>query len=368
MGYSLTTLREAGKAGLNVTLLGLGCVQIGGWPRFLDEAEAVSALEGAWSSGVRLFDTAPMYGFGVSEERLGHFLQTKPREEFVISSKVGRLIGPADSDVADESFWRGAPLRKAWFDFSYDGVMRSVEESLMRLGLSSIDMLHIHDPDLHYEAAIDGAYRALDELRRTGAIQAVGAGMNQTQMLTRFAEDGVFDCFLIAGRYTLLDHDEALRNLLPVCRAKGISLLIGGVFNSGVLIDPKPGAFFDYERLDEGWRERVLDHGVRQIEPHETGAYWLSRAQEIAAICERHGVPLPAAALQFAAAEPAVASIVVGAGKPGRMRECGDLLAYNIPSDLWTELRQQDLLHADAPILFSGLSKTMAVHTAPVSI
>lgn len=218
-----------------------------------------------------------------------------------------------EKTAGEDAFWQGAPARKYHFDFSYDGVMRSVEDSARRTGIDRFDMLLIHDADRHYQEAVDGAYRALDRLRSDGTVKAIGAGMNQNAMLARFARDGVMDILLLAGRYTILDH-SALDDLFPACAERGTSILIGGVFDSGMLNDPSPKASFDYVTADGKWRENVLDHGVRTPEGHETGAYWVGRALAIEKVCDRYQVPLSAAALQFSAALPQVSSIAVGAG------------------------------------------------------
>lgn len=214
------------------------------------------------------------------------------------------------------------------FDFSAEGVLRSVDESLERLRLDRIDVVHVHDPDDHYEAALTQAYPALDRLRGEGAIGAIGAGMNQVEMLVRFAREADFDCFLVAGRYTLLDQ-TALPQLLPLCRERNIAVIVGGVYNSGILVDPKPGATFDY----------------RPALPS-----WLERAQKLRAICDRHAVPLMAAAIQFPLAHPAVASLLVGARSKTELEENLDLLALPIPAELWTELRSEGLLPEEAPV------------------
>ena len=227
-----------------MTRLGLGTAPLGGLFEAVADDEAHRVVETAWQAGMRFFDTAPLYGHGLAEQRLGAVLGSKPRDEFVLATKVGRLLRAGAPPDPSQSY-HGVPAVNPVFDFSYDGVMRSVEESLARLGMDRIDILHIHDPDDHYEEAISGAYRALDRLRAGGSIAAVGAGMNQAEMLTRFAREADFDCFLLAGRYTLLDR-IALKELLPVCVERGIAIIAGGVFNSGILADPKPGTTYNY--------------------------------------------------------------------------------------------------------------------------
>lgn len=234
-----------GRTGLTVSRLALGGAPLGGQLVPPDEGTVPAIVQRAYQLGLRHFDTAPLYGSGTSERRLGGALRGLPREELVLATKVGRLLRPQQPpDGATPGTPASAPALRPVFDFSYDGVMRSVEESLERLGLDRVDVLHIHDPDRHYDDARSGAYVALDRLRREGRIRALGAGMNQAEMPARFARELEMDCFLLAGRYTLLDQ-AAWRELLPLCVEKGIAVIIGGVYNSGILTDPRPGATFN---------------------------------------------------------------------------------------------------------------------------
>jgi D-threo-aldose 1-dehydrogenase len=315
-----------GRTALTVTRFGLGTAPLAGLFEAVDEATGVGVIERAWESGIRFFDTAPLYGHGLAEMRLGKVLKQKPRDEFTLASKVGRLLR-ADALPEPGQSWRGTPPVNPVFDFSYDGVMRSFEESMERLGLDRIDILHIHDPDNHYDAALAGAYRALDRLRSDGAIGAVSAGMNQAEMLTRFAREGDFDCFLLAGRYTLLDQ-VALKELLPECIKRGIAIIAGGVYNSGILADPKPGAHYNY-----------------QTAPAEL----LERARRIRDVCTRNGVPLKAAATQFPLGHPAVTCVVVGCRNAAQLDESLAMFEFEIPPQLWRDLKAERLLPADAP-------------------
>src|SRR5438046_8136606 len=206
---------QLGATPLRVTRLGLGTAPLGGLFTAVADDEAQRVVEAAWQAGIRFFDTAPLYGHGLAERRLGEVLRTKPRDEFVLATKVGRLLREGAPPDPSQSY-KGVPAVNPVFDFSYDGVMRSVEESLSRLGLDRIDVLHIHDPDDHFDEALTGAYRALDRLRSEGSIRAVGAGMNQSEMLVRFAREADFDCFWLAARHTLLDRSGAAA-LLPLC-------------------------------------------------------------------------------------------------------------------------------------------------------
>ena len=315
-----------GRTSLNVTRFGLGTAPLAGLFEAVDDYQAMQVIDHAWDDGIRFFDTAPLYGHGLAELRLGRFLRHQPRGEFVLASKVERLLR-ADAPPEPGQSFRGTLPVNPMFDFTYDGVMRSVEESLERLGLERIDILHIHDPDDHYEEALKGAYRALDRLRADGVIRAVGAGMNQAEMLTRFAREGNFDCFLLAGRYTLLDQ-VALKELLPLCLERGIAIIAGGVYNSGILADPKPGAHYDYQ---------------------DAPAPLLERAVRMRAVCERYGVPLKAAAVQFPMGHEAVTAVMVGCRSKAQLEESLRMFEMEIPSALWSDLKAEGLLGAEVP-------------------
>jgi D-threo-aldose 1-dehydrogenase len=319
---------KIGNTALKVTRLGLGTAPLGGLYHPVSEEDALTTFELAWHSGIRFFDTAPQYGNGNSERRLGKFLANKCRDQFVVATKVGRLLRKPSEPMGEDQYYKGTPEERPVFDFSYDGVMRSVDESLTRLGLSRIDILHIHDPDDHFDDAIKGAYRALEKLRAQGTIAAVGAGMNQSEMLARFAREGQFDCFLLAGRYTLLEQ-KSLDQFLPLCVEKNISVIIGGVYNSGLLANPTGTAKFNYQDADQD----LVD-----------------RAQKLQAVCLAHGVSLRAAALQFPFAHPAVHSVLLG---PRNAVELADNLAQfaqRIPNALWADLKSAKLLDARALI------------------
>ncbi len=315
-----------GRTGLKVTRLGLGTAPLAGLYRPVDEADALAVLEGAWQDDLRFFDTAPLYGHGLGELRTGRVLREKPRGEYTLATKVGRLLRADAPPEAGQAF-RGTPPVNPVFDFSYDGVMRSVEESHQRLGVDKIDILHIHDPDNHYDEALHGAYRALDQLRTEGVISAVGAGMNQAEMLARFAREADFDCFLLAGRYTLLDQ-IAFQDLLPTCLERGVAVIAAGVFNSGILGDPKPGAHYNYE---------------------EAPVELVQKAQRLRAVCERHGVPIRAAAIQFPLGHPAVQTVVVGCRSIEQLEDCVRMFETEIPSALWEELKAERLLPEEVP-------------------
>jgi D-threo-aldose 1-dehydrogenase len=304
-----------GKTSVSVTRLGLGSAFLGNLFVAISDDDAHRVVQAAWDAGIRFFDTAPLYGHGLAERRLGEVLRTKPRDDIAIATKVGRLLRAGAPPEPGQSFV-DVPAVNPVFDFSYDGVMRSVEESLERLGLGRVDVLHIHDPDDHFDEALAGAYRALDRLRDEGSIGAVGAGMNQWEMPVRFARAANFDCFLLAGRYTLLDRSGA-RELLPLCLQRGIAIIAGGVFNSGILADPRRGGTFNY-----------------QAAPPDV----VARAQKLAEICERHGVDLKAAAIQFPLRHPAVASVLTGCRSVAEIEENVRLFQTPIADRLWLEL------------------------------
>src|SRR5437588_188602 len=310
-----------GRTRVSVTRLGLGTAPLGGLFSPVAEEEARATIEQAFAAGLRFFDTAPLYGHGLAEQRLGRVLASKPRVEFVLATKVGRLLragAPPDPSqfYQGKPFYAGTPLLNPVFDFSYDGVMRSVDESLSRLGLDHVDVLLIHDPDSHYEEALAGAYRALDRLRSDGSISAVGAGMNQAEMLVRFAREANFDCFLLAGRYTLLDRVGA-DELLPLCLERGIAVIAGGVFNSGILAGPTPDAHYNYRPAPRDLVRRAL---------------------ELKAICERHGVDLKSAALQFPLRHAAIPAVLSGCRSVAELEQNLELFEARLPDDLWAEL------------------------------
>jgi D-threo-aldose 1-dehydrogenase len=331
---NVTDRTRLGTTSLEVTRLGFGSAPIGGLYNAVETQTAIETIEAAWASGVRVFDTAPLYGMGNAEKRLGVALGCRQRSEFILATKVGRLLRETEvldpTQVQDgESTWSGVPALNPVFDFSYDGALRSIDESLERLGLEHVDIVHIHDADQHFDEAIHGAYRALVRLRDEGVVGAIGAGMNQWQMLLRFAEQGDFDCFLLAGRYSLLDCSSLVR-FLPVCQERGISVIVGGVFNSGILTDPySSDPKYDYGRAAPDVVER---------------------ARRIDAICATHRVSLMAAAIQFPCAHPAVAAVVVGSRTADEAADNARLFEQTIASDLWLELKHEGLLPEDAPI------------------
>lgn len=318
-----------GRSGVEITGLAFGAAGIGNLYTEVGEEEAHRAVDTAWQKGVRYFDTAPHYGLGLSERRLGAALRTRPRSAYILSTKVGRRLEPAEStgdDLAD-GFAVPADRRRVW-DFSADGVRRTLEASLDRLGLDRVDVVYLHDPDDHAEQAFREGYPALEKLRSQGVVRAIGAGMNQAEMLARFVRDTDVDVVLCAGRYTLLDQ-SALTDLLPAAAARGTAVVVGGAFNSGLLADPKPGATYDYAQASDEW---------------------LARALRLKSVAERHGTTLRAAALAFSAAHPAVAGVLVGARSASEVADCAEQFAAAVPAAFWRELRETGLLPADAPV------------------
>ncbi len=321
--------RRIGRTKIEVTRLGLGGAPLGGLYHDLPEETALETVGRALELGINFFDTAPLYGHSKSEIRLGRALRGQRRDSFVLATKVGRVLVPEDSAKVESIWYANLPPLKPVFDFSADGVLHSFEASLKRLGLDRVDILHIHDPDDHYGQALRGAYPALDRLRREKVVGAIGVGMNQAEMLARFAREASFDCFLLAGRYTLIDH-TGLRELLPLCVEKQISVVIGGPYNSGILATgARPGAKFNY-----------------QDAPPEL----LAKVARIEEIASRHAVPLRAASLQFPLAHPAVAAIIPGARSPAEVEENFCLVSQPIPGAFWEELLRERLLPEEAPV------------------
>jgi D-threo-aldose 1-dehydrogenase len=316
-----------GRAGLRVGRYGFGGAPIGGLFEAVDEERARDCLAQAWHDGMRYFDTAPHYGAGTSERLIGSFLATK-RSEWVLSTKVGRLLERAKEPATDNAGFAGETGVRRVFDFSRDGIRRSFDESLVRLGLDHVDILFLHDPDDHWRQAIDEGFPALADLRDQGLVRSIGAGMNQSAMLTRFVRETDVDVVLLAGRYTLLDQ-QALDDLLPACLQRGTSVVLGGVFNTGLLANPERNLTYDYGQAPPAVIER---------------------ARRIADICTHSGVDMPAAALQFPLAHPAINTVVIGARSRDEVIQNTQYADMPIPAQLWDDLRTAGLLRADAPV------------------
>lgn len=338
MGSPLIAQRPIGKTGLSISRIGFGGAPLGDLKRAPTEAGARDLLQAAWDAGIRYFDTAPFYGAGLSERRIGDFLRDKPRDDYALSTKVGRLLVPDRTfAMTRHGDARAMPFRPV-FDFTYDGVMRSYDNSLQRLGLERIDILFLHDlgqfsqRERHAETlkqALDGGgVRALEELRASGAVKAIGAGVNEWQIIDLLMDHARFDVFLLANRYTLLDQ-QVIDTLLPRVQREGVAIIDGAPLNSGILATgPVPGALFDYAPASEAM---------------------LEKARRIEALCLAHGTTLIRAALNFPLGHEAITAIIPGFSTAAEFAD--NLAGYRkaIPDALWSELRGQGLLHPDAP-------------------
>ena len=331
--------RKLGRTGLEVTALGFGSAPLGDIYEVLDDATAIATVEAAAAGGVTLFDTAPLYGQGSAEHRIGTALRRRPAGSFVLSTKVGRLLSPAPKGRVKTSRFVGGLQFDVTNDYTYDAAMRSHEMSLHRLGLPAVDVVLIHDADAwthgpiegpkRYREAMEGAYRALDKLRGDGVIKGIGIGVNDPAYAARYLTDGDFDCMLIAGRYSLLEQ-PALAEVLPIAQQKNVGVMLGGVFNSGILATgPVAGARYNYTPATEDILAKV-----RQIER----------------VCRSHGVALATAAMHFPLGHPAVASLVLGAVKPDEVERNIAAMATAVPAALWRDLKAERLLAADAPV------------------
>jgi D-threo-aldose 1-dehydrogenase len=328
-------------ASLSFTELGFGSAPLGNLFRPVPEKDADATLEAIWKAGIRYFDTAPLYGLGLSETRLNRFLRARKRGDYIISTKVGRLLdvcAPKDRTGIGKFF--NTPSRKERFDYTYDGIMRSLEGSLERLGLDQIDILLVHDCDVfthgseaardaHLKTLMSSGYKALVKLRDEKVIKAFGAGLNEWQASQMMAEQGDFDLFLLAGRYTLLEQEAALNSFIPLCEKRGIGLILGGTYNSGILATGAvKGAMYNYSPAPKD-----VMNSVARIE----------------AVCKRHKVKLPQAALRFPLTHPQVVSVIPGAVSPAQVTQNLKTLATKIPKALWTDLKAEGLLDPRAP-------------------
>ncbi|WP_120633597.1 aldo/keto reductase [Ruegeria sp. EL01] len=332
------TKAKFGRVDLEVSTFGFGTAPIGNIFREIDEQTSDAMIQHAWDKGVRYFDTAPMYGHGLSEMRTGHGLRWKNRDDYVLSSKVGRVLKPGRrQDIKFEPWTNAAPFTMH-FDYSYDGIMRSLEDSLQRMALERIDICFIHDIDVFtrgteqpevFKQAMDGAWKALESLRNQGVVKAIGVGVNEWEVCHAALEQRDFDCFLLAGRYTLLEQDS-LDKFLPLCEERGAAVVVGGGFNSGILATgAKEGAKYNYAPAPAN----IMDK-VRRIE----------------AVCAEYDVPLPAAALQFVVAHPAVPTFMAGTRTVEQLGQNLNWFSHEIPAEFWIDLKAKGLLREDAPV------------------
>lgn len=328
---------KIGRVDLEVTRLSLGAAQIGNMFQEIDEETSDTMIQAAWDAGLRYYDTAPMYGHGLSELRCGHALRWKKRDDFVLSSKVGRRLVPKRRCDIDFAPWANAAPFALQFDYSYDGTMRAFEDSLQRLALERMDICFIHDIDVFtrgdeqpevFRTAMDGCWRALEKLRDEGSVKAIGVGVNEWEVCLESLKQRDFDCFLLAGRYTLLEQ-EALDGFLPLCEERGVSVVVGGGFNSGILATGAVAeAIYNYAPAPDHILERVSN---------------------IEVVCREHAVPLPAAAMQFVVAHPAIPSFIAGTRTADQLRKNLEWFSLEIPSDFWTDLKERNLIRQDAP-------------------
>ena len=329
-----------GNGGLSFTELGFGAAPIGNLFKAISDDQAHAVLEAAWAGGVRYFDTAPLYGLGLSETRLNRFLRDKPRDSYVLSSKIGRILKAVPPDQRDGiGKWIDVPSRQEIYDYGFDATMRSLEFSLERLGVDRIDILYAHDLDIfnhgsaealqaRLDAFMAGGYRALLALRDQGVIRAFGGGINEWQPCQWLLERGDFDLFLLAGRYTLLEQ-EAQESFLPLCVERGVGIVVGGPYNSGILATgPKPGAHWNYAPAPD---------------------WVMQKAARLQGVCARHGVRLVDAAFQFPLRHPAVVSVIPGGQGLEEMASNLKAAQTKIPQALWDQLRDEGLIRADAP-------------------
>lgn len=338
MSYDPAATRRIGRTKLHVSQLGFGTAPFGNLMSDVSDAAAHEAVAAALAGGVRYFDTAPFYGHGLAEHRLGAALRVAGRGGAVVSTKVGRLLRPTRAPVRSPGTFDNVLPFEIAFDYSYDGAMRSLEDSLQRMGLSHVDIALIHDVtrkwrgedfETSYRRAVEGACRALDDLRSAGVVSAIGVGINEVDTLERFARDADFDCFMLAGRYTLLDQ-TALATLLPICERKSISILLAAPFHSGILVTgARPGAKFWYADA-----------------PAET----LAHVARLERVCAAHKVSLQAASIQFPLAHPALASVPAGYRSAAEVEAALTACRAPIPADFWAELKHEGLIEAAAPV------------------
>ena len=330
--------KTLGKSGIKISPIGFGGATLADLNTKLNDIECYKTLEKAFNSGINYFDTAPLYGYGLSEHRLGNFLKTLNRDQFILSTKVGRYMTPADPDKIDRLIFKSTLDFSPNFDYSYDGVMRSFEQSLFRLGLSKIDICLIHDVDgvthkeeveNRFKEAMNGAYKALEKLKSEKVIKAIGVGLNESYWCKKFAESGDFDCMILAGRYTLLEQG-GLTEFLPLAKKKNIGIILAGVFNSGVLIKGvTKDSTYDYAKIPN---------------------HIIEKYNAINEVCNDFNVPIAAAAIQFSNAHSAVSTLLLGMDYPEQVQENLNLFNFKIEKEFWLTLLEKKLIDPESPI------------------
>lgn len=332
--------RQIGNTNLKVTELGFGAATLGNLYHVMPDEDAQQSIEKAIELGLNQFDTAPFYGFGLSERRVGNALRSYDSNDYIISTKVGRILEPCAKAEDKYGFCSPMPFEPK-YDYSYDGVMRSFEHSIQRLGLSKIDILYMHDigrvthcddHDRLFKIAMQGGYKAMDELRSQGLVSAIGLGVNEYEVCEQAMDHGYFDCFLLAGRYTLLEQ-KAIESFLPRCLKENSSIVLGGPYNSGILATGVK-------------REGVIPH-YNYAPANESIINTVRRIEDI---CQEYNVPLAAAALQFPLAHPSVVSVIPGLSSASRVETTVAQMQYVIPSEFWSGLKNAGLLSADIPV------------------
>ena len=327
------------KKQLKIKNISYGTAVLGNYYEVLSNDEASQVINKAFDLGINYFDTAPLYGFGLSEHRVGMNLQLKDRDSYILSTKVGRLLSPADPKEIDRGPWKGGLNFNPYYDYSYDGTMRCIEESMHRLGISKIDILHIHDVDYfthkekhlvekYFSEAIKGAYKALEELRRNGDISAISIGINEFEMAERFLKEVDVDCVMLAGRYTLLEQNS-LKTFLPLCEKNKVDILLAAPFNSGILAGSEKNLNWNYAKASKELIDKV--HSLKKI-------------------CGNYNIPLAAAAIQFPLAHPVVKTVVTGAVNVKELEDNVSYLDVKIPNDFWQELKELNLIAKESPV------------------
>ena len=331
--------KKLGNTNIQVSALGFGGAPLGELFENLSEENCYNTLKASYESGINIFDTSPLYGYGLSEHRFGNFLKSINRNDFSICTKVGRYLTPEKKEKIDRGIFKGGLNFKPTLDYTYDGVMKSFEQSILRLGLSNIDICLIHDVDRFthgenvnhfFKIAMDGAYKALKELKDQKLIKAIGIGVNEAEMCTKFAEAGDFDCMVMAGRYTLLDHKVSLESFFPIAKKQNIGIILAGVFNSGILVKGvNENSTYDYGKIPDKIQKKY---------------------SEIDKICQEFNVPIAAASLQFCYANDLISTMIIGMDKPEQIQQNLNFLDIKIEKEFWQKLKVNNLIDERAPI------------------